>query len=531
MVATTLLPAQPISSERLRAHVQFLASDLLEGRGTGQRGGEIATEYLASQLAVAGAKAAGEHGAYFQEVPLVGVQTRPESTLSARKDGVSVNFTWLTEFVGHAQTQKEHQTLEAEAIFVGHGITAPEFTWDDYAGTDVKGKVVVLFTNEPPSDDPLFFGGKALTYYGRWTYKYEEALRRGARAAIILHTNETAGYGWDVVRNSWGQEDAAVKVTGDALAFAGWLSEEAAGKFLAPSGYTVPDLLTRANTKGFRPIPLHARFSGDFNATVRDMKVRNVLGLIPGSDPALASEVVLYTAHWDHLGKGEHIFNGAVDNASGCAVLLEIARTWSELSIRPRRSALFLFTAAEEAGLRGAEFFAEHPTLPLNKIALGLNFDSYFPFGRTKDVTMNGAERTTFWPEIQAIARRFNLTITPDPRPEQGSFYRSDHFPLAKAGIAAFSVNGGKEFLTDSERKAALLNEYHEKHYHQPTDDYLDTWDFSGMEQIAQLGVALGQDAANADTRVRWADTAEAGKPKPAATKPAQRKTAPRKKR
>ena len=515
LLMTSGMAGQEISSQRIRAHVKFLSSDLLEGRGTGQRGGEVAVEYLASQLTVAGVKRVT-----FQEVPLVGVQTEASSTLKAG----GLDFKWLDEFVGHAQTQQTRQVLDAEAVFVGHGISAPEFGWDDYQGVDVKGKVVVLFTNEPPSEDPAFFGGKALTYYGRWTYKYEEALRRGARAAIILHTPETAGYGWDVVRNSWGQEDAAVKVTGEALAFAGWLSQQAAARWLATEGRTVQDLLQRANTRGFRAIPLKSRFQGDFQAKVREMRVRNVAGSIAGSDPALEGEYVLYSAHWDHLGKGAEIFNGAVDNATGCAVLLEMARVWAELPVKPRRSAYFLFTAAEEVGLRGAEYFAAHPLVPLDKIALALNFDSFFPFGRTRDVVMNGAERTTFWPEIQAVARRLQLTIAPDPRPEQGSFFRSDHFPLAKAGVAAFSVNGGKEYLADAERKATLLAQYHEKNYHQPTDDYADSWDFSGMEQMAQLGIVLGQEAANADSRVTWAEPAKAASPRPSPKKKTARK-------
>lgn len=514
-VMTSMLAGQEISGERIRAHVKFLSSDLLEGRGTGQRGGDLAVEYLASQLTVAGAKRVT-----FQDVPLVGVQTEASSTLKA----AGLDFRWLDEFVGHAQTQQTHQTLDADAIFVGHGITAPEFQWDDYQGVDVKGKVVVLFTNEPPSEDPAFFGGRALTYYGRWTYKYEEALRRGARAVIILHTPETAGYGWDVVRNSWGQEDAAVKVTGPALAFAGWLSQPAAARWLATGGHTVEDLLRRANTKGFRAIPLKSRFLGDFRAQVREMRVRNVAGVIPGSDPALADEYVLYSAHWDHLGKGTEIFNGAVDNATGCAVLLEMARVWAELPVKPRRSAFFLFTAAEEVGLRGAEYFAAHPLVPLDKIALALNFDSFFPFGKTRDVVMNGAERTTFWEEIQALARRLQLRIAPDPRPEQGSFFRSDHFPLAKAGVAAFSVNGGKEYLADAERRLALLEQYHEKNYHQPTDDYADSWDFSGMEQMAQLGIVLGQEAGNADSRVTWAEPAKSAPARPPTKKSVKKK-------
>lgn len=499
------MAGQEMSGERMRAHVKFLASDQLEGRGTGQRGGEIAVEYLASQLTVAGARRV-----QLQAVPLVGVQTEAASTLELGGERLK----WEEEFVGHPQTQREREELDLEMVFVGHGIVAPEFGWNDYEGVDVRGKAVVLFTNEPPSEDPQFFGGRALTYYGRWTYKYEEALRRGAAAALIIHTEATAGYGWDVVKNSWGQEDAAVKVTGEALRFAGWISKEAAERWLRGEGHTVEDLLARANRRGFRAVGLKSRLAGSIRARVREMTVNNGMGMIEGSDPALREEYVVFTAHWDHLGKGKAIFNGAVDNASGCAVVLEIARAWAELSVKPRRSALFLFTAAEEAGLRGAEYFVAHPVVPLEKISLVLNFDSYFPFGRTRDVVVNGAERTTFWKEIQAAARRVELSITPDPRPEQGSFFRSDHFPFAKAGVAAFSVNAGKQFVVEAEAKAALLAQYHEQKYHQPEDDYTDEWDFAGMEQMAQFGMILGQEAGNAEEKVRWAAAAPVARKK-----------------
>jgi Zn-dependent M28 family amino/carboxypeptidase len=502
--------AQDISGERIRAHVRFLASDLLEGRGVGVRGGELATEYLAAQLALAGAKPGGVNGTWFQPVPLVGVQTLPGSRLSAGK----LEFNMLTEFVGSAQTQTPDQSINAEAVFVGHGITAPEFGWDDYAGIDVKGKVVVLFTNEPPSEDPAFFGGRALTYYGRWTYKFEQALRRGASAALILHTTPTAGYGWEVVRNSWGREDFAVKRTGAALEFAGWLSREAAEKVAAAAGRQLPELLRLADTKGFKAFPLGMKIEGKIQSKIRDIGTRNVVGTVRGSDAAVADETVIYSAHWDHLGSnpnatGDGIYNGAVDNATGCAMLLEMARAWADARVKPRRSATFIFMAAEESGLRGAEYYVSKPLTPLAKTSLVLNFDSFYPFGRLKDVVLTGAERTTFWPRVQEIAQRFELAITPDPRPEQGSFFRSDHFPFAKAGTPAFSVSGGSVFLASNEAGPARLKEYSAKNYHQPSDEYRDDWDFSNMEYLARFGVALGTEAANADQLMRLATEPE----------------------
>ncbi len=505
--------AQNISGERIRAHVKFLASDLLEGRGVGVRGGELATEYLAGQLAIAGAKPAGVGGTWFQPVPLVGVQTQA----SARLRAGDLEFNWLTEFVGTAQTQVPEQEFGADAIFVGHGITAPEFGWDDYAGVDVKGKVVVMFTNEPPSEDAKFFGGRALTYYGRWTYKYEQALRRGAAGAIILHTIPTAGYGWEVVRNSWGREDFAVKRAGEALAFAGWLSQEASEKLAGAAGAkTVEGLLKLADTHGFKAFPLGVKISGSIQSKIREIGTRNVAGIVHGSDTALAAETVIYSAHWDHLGAtqnlaGDGIYNGAVDNATGCAMLLEMARAWAEAKVKPRRSALFIFMAAEESGLRGAEYYVSKPLIPLAQTSLVLNFDSFYPFGRMKDVVLVGAERTTFWQQIQDEAQRFELTIAPDPRPEQGSFFRSDHFPFAKAGTPAFSVSGGSTFLANADASAAKLTEYGKRNYHQPSDEYREDWDFSNMEYLARFGVALGQEAANADQLVKFVEAERRG--------------------
>ncbi len=505
--------AQNISGERIRAHVKFLASDLLEGRGVGVRGGELATEYLAGQLAIAGAKPAGVGGTWFQPVPLVGVQTQATARLRAG----DLEFNWLTEFVGTAQTQVPEQEFGADAIFVGHGITAPEFGWDDYAGVDVKGKVVVMFTNEPPSEDAKFFGGRALTYYGRWTYKYEQALRRGAAGAIILHTIPTAGYGWEVVRNSWGREDFAVKRAGEALAFAGWLSQEASEKLAGAAGAkTVEGLLKLADTRGFKAFPLGVNISGSIQSKIREIGTRNVAGIVHGSDTALAAETVIYSAHWDHLGAtqnlaGDGIYNGAVDNATGCAMLLEMARAWAEAKVKPRRSAMFIFMAAEESGLRGAEYYVSKPLIPLAQTSLVLNFDSFYPFGRMKDVVLVGAERTTFWQQIQDVAQRFELTIAPDPRPEQGSFFRSDHFPFAKAGTPAFSVNGGSTFLANADASAAKLTEYGKRNYHQPSDEYRDDWDFSNMEYLARFGVALGQEAANAEQLVKFVEPERRG--------------------
>jgi Zn-dependent M28 family amino/carboxypeptidase len=509
--AAALAQFEDISGARIRAHTRFLSSDLMEGRGVGVRGGRLATEYLATQFELIGAKPAAG-GSYYQNVPLTGVTTRPEVSLSAAGRGAPMTFKWLDEFVGASRRQNALDEFDAEAIFAGHGITAPERMWDDYKDVDVRGKVVVLFTNEPQPDNPDVFGGRALTYYGRWTYKYEEALRKGAVAALIIHTTPTAGYGWEVVRNSWGREDTQVKLAAGApaLAFAGWLTTEAGERLLKAAGHTVAGLLKAADAPGFRPIPLGLRIRGRVPSKVRQLETRNVAAIIPGSDPALSSEAVIFSAHWDHLGigtpvNGDAIYNGAVDNSTGCAILLEIARAWASLQQKPKRSALFLAVTAEEGGLRGSEYYARNPLVPPAKTVVGLNFDAFFPLGRTRDIVVAGAERTTFYPLVEDAARRFQFEIKPDPRPEQGSYYRSDHFSFARAGIPAFSIHLGSDYLNRPQGAGAeVFREFNAKHYHQPSDEFHEDWDFSGLEQIARFSMLLGRTAANLEKLPTW---------------------------
>lgn len=499
-----------ISGRRIRAHVQFLSSDLLEGRGVGARGGQLAEQYLASQLAVAGLKPGGENGTWYQTVRLIGVQTLPSSRLMAEKDGQTLELRWQQDFVGATHRQREQEEWEAEAVFVGHGIVAPQENWNDYK-TSVKGKLVVLFTNEPQPDNPKVFKGRALTYAGRWTYKFEEALRQGALGALIIHTTETAGYGWEVVRNSWSKEDPQVPLEGQsALQFAGWVTQEAGERLLKMAGYSVPQLLKAADERSFRPIPLGIRFRGSFQARLRSIESRNVLGLVEGSDAQRKSQYVIYSAHWDHLGRavavgGDDIYNGAIDNATGCGIVLETARAWAALERKPRRSAVFLFFTAEEAGLRGSEYYARHPLYPPGRTAMNINYDALYPWGRTRDLILLGAERTTAWKTLQQAAARMGLRLSSDPAPEQGSYYRSDHFMLARAGIPAFIVKMGVEF----EGKPAgwgqeLFRKYNSQHYHQPSDEFDENWDFSGLEQAARFGFLAGRLIADQDQLPGW---------------------------
>ena len=511
-VTACLAQSPSVSAERIREHTRFLSSDLLEGRGVGVRGGQIATEYIANQLALVGAKPAGEKGSYYQRVPLVGIETQPNSTLNAAVFGKLVEFQWGQDFVGQVGTQRPDARFEGEAVFVGHGITAPEFKWDDYKGVDVTNKILVMFTNEPQSNDPKFFDGRALTYYGRWTYKYEEGLRRGARGVIIIHTTPTASYGWDVVRNSWGRETPEVKLEQGqrGLAFQGWASKEAGEKLLALAGKSVDELLAAAEKRDFKPIELGIQFRGHMVSRIREIETRNVAAIIPGSDPKLKDEVVIFSAHWDHLGvgtpvNGDAIYNGAIDNATGCAVLMELARVWGSLPQKPRRSALFLAVTAEEGGLKGSAYYGKNPLIPVAKTSLALNFDALFPWGRAKDIVIAGAERTTVFPLAQQIAKRLSLDVSPDVAPEAGHYFRSDHFSFAHAGIPAFSVDHATEFAgKPAGWGKQAYEEYNSKNYHQPSDEFKEDWDFTAVEQAAQFGMLLGIDVANQEKLVDW---------------------------
>jgi hypothetical protein len=339
---------QTIDPERIRAHVRFLADDLLEGRGTGQRGGDIAAQYIATQFALYGLKPAGDSGTYLQKVPMVGVTTLPESTFTiASNSGQPMNLKLLDDYVTSNQTQQPQSDINTEIVYVGYGIEAPEYNWDDYKSTDVKGKVLLMLVNEPPSDDPRFFKGKALTYYGRWTYKYEEAARKGAVGVILIHKTDMASYGWDVVRNSWSGEAAYLKAEGvPKLTAASWVQLEVARKLAAAAGMDLDKMMVDALSRDFRPIPLPARLQAHLVSGIRPFDSNNVIGMLPGTSARLKNEAVMYTAHYDHLGiapnqPGDKIYNGANDNATGCGILLEIARAYSAAGTKPARSIIF----------------------------------------------------------------------------------------------------------------------------------------------------------------------------------------------
>ena len=502
---------ETINPEHIRWHVRFLSHDLLEGRGTGQRGGDIAAEYMATQFAEYGLKPAGDNGSYLQKVPLVGVTTLPQTQfVLLPKQGESMVLKPLDEYVAYDQTQQSQSDVDADIVYVGYGIEAPEYNWDDYKGTDVRGKVLLMLVNEPPSDDPTFFKGKALTYYGRWTYKFEEAARKGAVGVILIHREDMASYPWEVVRNSNSGEKSYLKVEGPVLKVASWVQLDVAKKLVAASGMDLDKLMTDARSRDFHPVNLGAKLRTHMVSKVRNFESNNVLAMLPGSSRNLKEEAVMFTAHYDHLGvrpdmSGDNIYNGAADNATGCAILLELARAFSVAKDRPARSIIFAAVTAEEQGLLGSEYLGKHPPTPAGKITLDLNYDDVQPLGAPEEVEVTGAERTTFYPWVQATAKEFRLNIRPDARPEAGHFYRSDHFSLARVGIPSFSINAGMKFKGHNEAWGLAQNkEYTEKHYHQPSDEYHPEMDFVGDAAMARFGFALGWEAASFPKLIGW---------------------------
>ncbi len=386
----------------------------------------------------------------------------------------------------------------------------PEYNWDDYKGVDVRGKVLLMLVNEPPSDDPKFFKGKALTYYGRWTYKYEEAARKGAVGVILIHKTDMASYPWEVVRNSNSGEKSYLKLEGPALKVAAWVQFDAGKRLVAASGRDLDKLMADARSKDFRPVTLGAKLKAHMVSKVRHFESNNVVAMLPGADPKLKNEAVMYTAHYDHFGirpdmPGDNIFNGADDNATGCGILLELARVYSAASQKPRRSIIFASATAEEQGLLGSEYLGKHPPIPAGKIALDLNYDDVKPLGAPEEVEVSGAERTSFYPVVVATAKEFRLAIRPEARPEAGHYYRSDHFSLARVGIPSFSINEGMKFKGHDEAWGlAQDREYTEKHYHQPSDEYYPGRDFVADAAMARFGFALGWEAASLPKPVGW---------------------------
>jgi len=503
-----------IEEGTLRAHIKFLSDDLLEGRGPGARGGMLAAKYIASQFEALGLEPAGGERSYFQLVQMIGSRPDPTNRLVVKTGAGATEFKFADEFVGGSDLEQTEIPISGDIVFVGYGVSAPEANWDDYKGQDVRGKILLMMVNDPPATatEPNLFGGKALTYYGRWTYKYEEAARRGAAGAILIHTTESAGYGWSVVRNSWGAERFGLVPDANTpgLKLKSWVTEDSARKIAQLGGFDLNQLRQQAASRSFKPVTLNAKVDMTLRTQVQRLSSPNVVGIYRGNDPTLKNEYVTFSAHWDHLGirpdqPGDNIYNGAVDNATGIAGILAIAKAFGALNIKPKRSILFIATTAEEQGLLGAEYYARNPLVPLKDTVANINIDSMNVLGTTTDLTPLGADRSTLGKIVEEVAKENSLTVSPDAHPEQGSFYRSDHFPFAKAGVPAVNFEPGSKFVGHSEKWGEeQFNDYNEHRYHQPSDEYSVNWDFTGMVQQAKLAFLIGLRVANANETPQW---------------------------
>jgi Zn-dependent M28 family amino/carboxypeptidase len=504
-----------IDPENIRAHVHFLADDLLEGRGPGLRGSELAARYIATQFALYGLKPGGDNGTYLQQVGFVGVKANAKTTNLefVPLKGSSEKLIYGDDYTVSNQQHTPVVDFEAPIVFVGYGVRAPEFGWDDYAGIDVKGKVILCIVGDPPSVDPAFFGGPALTYYGRWTYKFEQAAKMGAVGALIIHRTDLASYGWDVVKNSNTSEKTYLaNDENPKLQAASWIQLEVARKLFAASQLDLDAEIAAAGKHGFKAVELPVKLKAHVDSIIRPFESPNVIGILSGSD-AGKDRAVMYTAHYDHLGfvpgmAGDNIYNGAADNATGCGMLLELARAWTQMAqagLKAPHSVIFASVTAEEQGLLGSEYLGQHPPIPAGQIALDINYDMVLPIGIPKQVNVNGAQRTSFFPVVEATAKQFGFTIVPDPRPSAGSYYRSDHFSLSRMGIPAFSVEAGSLYEGHDEAWGkAKFQDFEDHDYHNFSDNYHADWDFRGNAKFDQFGMELGWEALTASRSISW---------------------------
>lgn len=499
-------PSPRLEAHELAAHVKFLSSDLLEGRGPGTRGDALAQNYLATQLEAAGFAPGAADGSWLQPVPILGITSAVTQTLVARGGGGdAVTFQAPDEFTAVAGSPDATAAWrDAELVFVGYGIHAPEQRWDDYGDADLRGKVL-LFLNSDPADDPERFAGKARLYYGRWSYKYEEAARRGALGAIVIHTNESAGYPFQVVQANHGRENfwLPFRAGEPTLGIRSWCTETAAYQLCKLGGQDFEALRTRANQDGFRPVALGVRLDLAIANTVRQFESANVVGTLRGSDPALADQHVVVSAHFDHLGIGkprgeDAIYNGAVDNSSGCAGVLAMARALVEAA--PRRSVTCVFVTAEESGLLGSQYFCANPTLPSERMVANYNVDGLNVWGPTSDIEFIGHGKNSLTALAERVAAGRGRTVAPDSNPDLGLFYRSDHFNFARIGVPAAYFKAGREFLDRPEDRRRMKNSYTTVHYHQPTDELAPWWNFAGaiadLELLLECLLATANDAA-----------------------------------
>ena len=505
-----------IDMDALVAHTKTLSSDAYEGRAPGTKGEELSVAYIADQLRKAGLKPGNTDGTYFQKVPLVGITPTPTSLVYRKGDRFQA-LRWKDDIVAWTKHVADMAAIErSELVFVGYGVVAPEFKWDDYKGVDVKGKTLVMLVNDPPVPDPgnsgeldpKTFGGKAMTYYGRWTYKYEIAAQKGAAGALIVHETGPAGYGFNVVQGKTGEQFDLVtpdKNMGRA-AIEGWITLDSAKKVLQLAGKDFDELKKQAATRDFKPVPLGVTVSMQIKNKLRTIDSRNVLGKLEGSDPKLKDEFVVYTAHWDHFGKtADGIFHGAEDDALGCAALVEMARAFTKLPSPPRRSILFLAVTAEEQGLLGSQYYAVQPVYPLAKTVADINMDSWNVHGRTKDMTLVGFGASDLDDYARDAAGEQGRVVHADAEPEKGFYYRSDHFNFAKEGVPALDPDGGVDYIgKPPEYAKQVRDEWNATRYHTPKDVVMPEWDLSGAREDLVVLFAVGYRVAQADKMPEW---------------------------
>jgi Zn-dependent M28 family amino/carboxypeptidase len=509
-----------INANDMMAHIKTLSSDEFEGRGPGTKGEELAVNYLTEQFKKLGLKPGNPDGTYTQKVPLAGFTAQPTASFTAGAKTIHLEFPKDYVAVSRRYTP-ESKVENSDLVFVGYGVVAPEYGWDDYKGLDVKGKTIVMLINDPAVPDPAdpsklddkMFKGKAMTYYGRWTYKYEIATQKGAAAAIIIHETGPAGYPYEVVSGSWSRENFDIQKPDknmNRVAVESWITTDRAKELFTATGQDFDALKKAAVTKDFKPVALTAKANFEVKNTLREINSANVVAKLEGSDATLKNEYVVYSAHWDHLGRdpklqGDQIFNGALDNASGTASLLEIAKAFTKLPKPPKRSVLFLAVTAEEKGLLGAKYYAENPLYPLNKTLANINMDGVNQWGRTKDVTMVGDDNSTLIDLLRETAKEQGRVVNPDPEPEKGFYYRSDHFEFAKVGVPALYPDSGIDYAgKDAAYSKQKRDEYTSKDYHKISDEIKPDWDLSGAVEDAQLLTTIGYRVAQGDKYPEW---------------------------
>jgi Zn-dependent M28 family amino/carboxypeptidase len=514
------------SGDRLLNHIRVLSSDEFEGRGPGSKGEKLTIKYLEDQYRSAGLEPGNPDGTYLQSVPLVGITPDSNMKFTLTGHGRTLQPKFQDDFVAWSKRMTETSGIDADMVFVGYGVQAPEFQWDDFKGMDVKGKMLVVLVNDPPVPDPAdpskldskIFGGSAMTYYGRWTYKFEKAAQLGAAGCVIIHQTDRAGYPWEVVRNSWSgvQFDlASPDKNMGRLAVESWITLDFATKLFHAAGQDLDKLIASAARRDFKPVPLGMRAKLSIHNSLQTIDSHNVIAKLTGSDPNLKNSYVIYTAHWDHFGigpevNGDKIYHGAVDNASGSAALLEMARAYKALPTPPRRTILFLSVTAEEQGLLGSQYYVEHPLYPLARTVLDINMDGMNVAGRTKDIVQIGRGVSTLDDVVEAVATELGRVVKLDPEPEKGLYYRSDHFEFAKNGIPAFDPDAGVEYIGKPDGWGLEdRRKYTAERYHKPADKIQPGWDLSGAVQDAQLFFLVGYRVANDPHIPEWKPGAE----------------------